>query len=114
MDWHIASSIARTKNLFQRDLGTSVVELVYGISLLRSKYCMSTAFFSSEEMLSDPQIFVEDFRVIVQRLWPRPTFHHIRSKLFFHKDLYNCSHIFFKIEGNSPLDQLYTGSDVKY
>ncbi|KYM82009.1 hypothetical protein ALC53_07558 [Atta colombica] len=53
------------RTCFKEDLGTSVVELVYGISLLRSKYRMSTAFFSSEEMLSDPRIFVEDFRIIV-------------------------------------------------
>ncbi|KAG5319548.1 POL5 protein, partial [Pseudoatta argentina] len=53
-------------------------------------------FFSSEEMPSDPRIFVEDFCVIMQKLRPRPTSHYIRLKLFFHKDLYNCSHVFFK------------------
>ncbi|XP_011051045.1 PREDICTED: uncharacterized protein LOC105144076 [Acromyrmex echinatior] len=43
-------------------------------------------------------------------LRPRLTSHHIRPKLFFHKDLYNCSHVFFKVEGNRrSLDQPYTG-----
>ena len=58
-------------------------------------------------MLSDPRIFVEYFRVIMQKLQPRPISYH-RSKLFFHKDLYNCSHVFLNIEDNRrPLDQSY-------
>ncbi|KYN02154.1 hypothetical protein ALC62_07040 [Cyphomyrmex costatus] len=39
-----------------------------------------------------------------------PVSSHIRPKLFFYKDLYNCSHVFLKAEGNRrPLDQPYTG-----
>ncbi|KYM93674.1 hypothetical protein ALC62_15724 [Cyphomyrmex costatus] len=71
---------------------------------------ISGEFFSSEKMPSDSRIFVEDFRVIMQKLRPKSTSHHIRPKLFFHKDLYNCSHVFLKVEGNRrPLDQPYTG-----
>ena len=93
------------RTCLKEDLGASVAELVYGTTLK-----VPGEFFSSEEMPSDPRIFVEDFRVIMQKLRPRPTSHHIRPKLFFHKDLYNCSHVFCKVEGNRrPLDQPYTG-----
>ncbi|KAG5321131.1 POL4 protein, partial [Pseudoatta argentina] len=93
------------RTCLKEDLGASVAELVYGTTLK-----VPGEFFSSEEMSSDPRIFVEDFRVIMQKLRPRPTSHHIRPKLFFHKDLYNCSHVFIKVEGNRrPLDQPYTG-----
>ncbi|XP_011050435.1 PREDICTED: uncharacterized protein LOC105143680 [Acromyrmex echinatior] len=93
------------RTCLKEDLGASVAELVYGTT-----FKVPGEFFFSEEMPSGPRIFVEDFRVIMQKLRPRPTSHHIRPKLFFHKDLYNCYHVFFKVEGNKrPLDQPYTG-----
>jgi len=96
------------RTCFKEDLGTFVTELVYGTTLK-----VLSEFFSSEKIPNDPRIFVKklcksNFRVIMQKLWPRPTSHHIRPKLFFHKDLYNCSHVFLKVEGSS-LDQPYTG-----
>lgn len=93
------------RTCFKEDLGASVAELVYGTTLK-----VPGEFLSSEDMPSDPRIFVENFRVIMRRLRPRPTTHHIKPKLFFHKDLYNCSHVFLKVEGaKHPLDQPYTG-----
>jgi len=51
------------KTCFKEDLSTSVAELVYGTMLK-----VPSEFFSSEEMPSDPQIFIEDFCVIMQKL----------------------------------------------
>ncbi|KAG5324085.1 POL4 protein, partial [Pseudoatta argentina] len=64
------------RTCFKEDLGASVAELVYGTTLK-----VPGEFFSSEEMSSDPRIFVEDFRVIMQKLRAGPTSHHIRPKL---------------------------------
>ena len=93
MDWYTVS-ITRTKNLFQK--GSR--RFCSGINL--QHYVQSTEwvflFWRNAE-----RIFIEDFHVIMQKLRPRPTSHHIRSKLFFHKDLYNCSHVFLRIEDNS-------------
>ena len=61
------------RTCLKEDLGVSVAKLVYGTTLK-----VPDEFFSSEEMPSDPRIFVEDFRVIMQKLRPRPTSHHIR------------------------------------
>ena len=47
------------RTCLKEDLGTSVAELVYGTTLK-----VPDEFFSSEEMPSNPRIFVEDFRVI--------------------------------------------------
>ncbi|KMQ85929.1 pol polyprotein [Lasius niger] len=93
------------RTCYKENLDTSAAELVYGTTLK-----VPGEFFSQEEMPNNPRIFVEDFRAIMQKLQPRPTTHHIKPKLFFHKDLHNCSHVFLKVEGTRrPLDQPYTG-----
>ncbi|KMQ85927.1 pol polyprotein [Lasius niger] len=93
------------RTCYKENLGTSAAELVYGTTLK-----VPGEFFPQEEMPNNPRIFVEDFRAIMQKLQPRPTTHHIKPKLFFHKDLHNCSHVFLKVEGTRrPLDQPYTG-----
>ncbi|KAG5333595.1 SETMR methyltransferase, partial [Acromyrmex heyeri] len=51
------------RTCFKEDLSTSVAELVYGTTLK-----VPGEFFSFEEVPSDPRIFVEDFRVFIQKL----------------------------------------------
>ena len=59
------------RTCLKEDLSASVAELVYGTT-----FKVPGEFFFFEEMPSDPRIFVEDFRVIMQKLRPRPTSHH--------------------------------------
>jgi len=93
------------RTCFKKDLDTSVAELVYDTTLK-----MPDKFFSSEKMPVTTNLH-EDFCMIMRKLRPRSTTYHIKSILFFHRDLHNCSHVFFKMEGSRhPVDHSYTGS----
>lgn len=93
------------RTCYKEELDSSVAELVYGTTLR-----VPGEFFSSEEMASNPRIFVEDFRVIMQKLRPLPTSHHIKPQLFRYKNLYDCSHVFLRKDSvRKLLEQPYTG-----
>ena len=51
------------RTCFKENLGTSVTKLMYN-----TIFKVPREFFSSEKMPNDPQIFIEDFRIIMQKL----------------------------------------------
>ncbi|XP_078051774.1 uncharacterized protein LOC144477925 [Augochlora pura] len=106
-DWLSALPVALLglRTCLKEDLGCSAAELVYGTTLR-----VPAEFFSHEEPDSDPQIFLEDFRQIMRKLRPIPTAHHTRRKVFHHKDLYSCTHVFVRRDATKqPLQQPYSG-----
>lgn len=93
------------RTCLKEDLGSSVAEIVYETTLR-----VPGEFFTSEEMPSNPRIFVENFRVAMQKLRPLPTSHHIKPRFFYHKRLHDCSHVFLRDDSTRrPLEQPYNG-----
>lgn len=93
------------RTCLKEDLGSSVAVIVYGTTLR-----VPGEFFTSEEMPSNPRIFVEDFRVAMQKLRPSATSHHIKPRFFYHKRLHDCSHVFLRDDSTKrPLEQPYSG-----
>ena len=78
------------RTCYKEDIKASAAELVYGTLRVPGE------FFSSDEMLGNPPIFVEKFRENMRRLRATPTAHHHKRSMFVHNDLYTCSHVFLR------------------
>lgn len=90
---------------FKEDLRASPAELLYGTTLR-----LPGEFFCNQELVSDPQNFMEKFREHMQGIRPTPTAHHIKAKIFILKDLYSCTHVFIRQDGiRKPLEHPYQG-----
>ncbi|KAK2577959.1 hypothetical protein KPH14_012657 [Odynerus spinipes] len=90
---------------YKEDIKGSPAEILYGTTLK-----VPSEFFDHEDLDSDPQIFLEDFRRIMRSLRPKPTAHHSTRKIFERADLYTCTHVFLRYDANKqPLQQPYTG-----
>ncbi|XP_017892608.1 uncharacterized protein LOC108632483 [Ceratina calcarata] len=93
------------RTAYKEDIKASSTELVYGTTLK-----VPAEFFDSEDLDSNPQIFLEPFRIAMRNLRPKPTAHHSKTKVFVYSDLYTCSHVFLRIDASSrPLEQPYSG-----
>lgn len=93
------------RTCFKQDLKGSVAEYLYGTTLR-----IPGEFFTHEDPPSDPNIFLEEFRVHMRELKPAPVAHHCRSKTFCFKDLYKCSHVFVRQDApKKSLDLPYSG-----
>lgn len=58
----------------------------------------------------DPQKFIEKFRQHMRTLQPKPTAHHSKVKIFTHKDLATCTHVFLRKDAvRKPLEPPYQG-----
>ena len=89
----------------KEDLGTTAAELVYG-SPLR----IPGEFFLHDETPSNPQTFVEHLKEQMRQVCPRPTAHHNKPRIFTHKDLYSCTHVFLRIDRTrKPLEPPFEG-----
>lgn len=90
---------------FKEDIKTSAAELVYGTTLR-----LPGEFFIDEEMSPDPQVFVEKFREQMRRVRSAPSAHHSKRKVFAHKTLYTCTHVFVRVDAvKKPCEQPYEG-----
>lgn len=93
------------RTCLKEDLQASPAELVFGTPLR-----IPGEFFMSENMESDPLIFLDSFREHIRRVRPTPTAHHTKSRCFILKDLHTCSHVFRRVDSvRKPLDAPYTG-----
>lgn len=90
---------------YKEDLKASAAELLYG-STLR----IPGEFFDSEDPPTDPEFFVEKFRIHMRQIRAKPTAHHIRPKIFIYKNLQTCSHVFIREDAvKKPLQAPYNG-----
>lgn len=78
---------------YKEDIKTSAVEMVYGTTLK-----LPGEYFAAEDPIDCPQIFVEELRERMRQIRPTPTAHHARHKVFIHKELEDCTHVFIRVE----------------
>lgn len=89
----------------KEDIGATAAELVYGTTLR-----IPGEFFICEDMEPEPKMFVEKFREHIRKIRPTPTAHHEKRKVFVHKNLYSCTHVFIRIDRvKKPLERPYEG-----
>lgn len=90
---------------FKEDLKATPAEMLYGAALR-----IPGEFFISENMPTDPEIFVQKHREYMRALRPTATAHHSKSRMFILKDLNTCSHVFVRSDHvKTPLEPPYTG-----
>ncbi|KMQ86125.1 copii coat assembly protein sec16-like protein [Lasius niger] len=79
------------RTCFKEDLNAFPAEMLYG-STLR----IPGEFFIEEDLPSDPEVCIEKHRVHIRDINSRPTAHHHRKTPFFHKNLYDYSHVWIR------------------
>ncbi|XP_011162834.1 uncharacterized protein LOC105197925 [Solenopsis invicta] len=90
---------------FKENIKASAAELVYGMSLH-----LPGEFFLNEESTTDPQTFIKRFRESMREIRARPVARHDKRKVFVHKTLYSCTHIFVRVDAvKKPLEPPYEG-----
>ncbi|XP_043263164.1 uncharacterized protein LOC122403615 [Colletes gigas] len=66
-------------------------------------------FFNQGEY-TDPGTFMNKFRQQIKKIKLVPTAHHARKKVFVHKTLYECTHVFVRVDAaKKPLEPPYEG-----
>lgn len=93
------------RTCYKKDIEGSAAEYMYGTTLR-----IPGEFFTQEEPPSDPNIFLEEFRIHMRNSKPTPASHHCKNKPFCFKDLYTSSHVFLRQDApKKGLDQPYSG-----
>lgn len=106
-DWvrALPMTLLGLRSCYKEDIKASAAEMVYGTTLR-----IPGEFISDDDTDVNPNNFVESFREHMRKLRPTPTAHHIRAKIFVHKDLYSCTHVFLRDDTvRKPLQRPYTG-----
>ena len=87
------------------DCGSSLAEFVYGTTLR-----IPGEFVLPNYESADPQIFLEELREHIRQVKPVPVGHHCKKRVFIHKDLALCTHVFLRMPvSKTSLEQPYTG-----
>ncbi|XP_026481486.1 uncharacterized protein LOC113388301 [Ctenocephalides felis] len=95
--WHRTS--------YKEDLKASPAEMVYGTTLR-----LPDEFFTSKELSSDPQAFLDCHRKIMRAIKPTATAHHNKANMFVLKDMNTCTHVFVRADNiRKPLEPPYSG-----
>ncbi|XP_015121271.1 uncharacterized protein LOC107044038 [Diachasma alloeum] len=93
------------REAFKEDLKTSPAQLLYGTELR-----IPGEFSISDSVPAEPNFFLENFREHMRRVRPTTTAHHTTARFFMLKDLYECSHVFVRVDTvKKPLNPPYTG-----
>lgn len=74
-------------------------EIVFGETLR-----IPGEFFIDEDVQLDPEIFffLEKHKEIIRSICPTPAAHHTKTKMFIQKSLYECSHVFLRLDEVRP------------
>ncbi|XP_034940427.1 uncharacterized protein [Chelonus insularis] len=67
-------------------------ELLFGTTLR-----IPGEFFVHENLPGNPEKLIEKHCELMRTIRPTPTAHHIKSRIFILKDLYECSHVFLRV-----------------
>ncbi|XP_025829488.1 uncharacterized protein LOC112904215 [Agrilus planipennis] len=90
---------------YKDDIKASAAEMTYGTTLR-----LPGEYFMEDEPLPDPNFFLEHLRQSMRKLRPKPTAHHHKPKIFTHKALHDCTHVFVRVDRvKKPLKQPYEG-----
>lgn len=90
--------------MYRDDLQASSAELLYGTNItVPGDLVVANKFVPEIE-------FVRKLKSFMSELRPTPTSHHTKSKIFVHKDLNNCTHVFVRNDTvKTPLQPSYDG-----
>ena len=87
------------------ETGASPAEFLYGTTLR-----VPGKFFVQEDVLPEPNIFLQEFREWMREVKPVPTAHKYKKRAFYFKDLDSCTHVFLSTGATKkPLERPYTG-----
>lgn len=93
------------RNSYKDDIKTSAAEMVYGTTLR-----VPGEYFADEEPMGCPEMFVQKLRERMRQMRETPTAHHIKQRIFRHKELEDCTHVFVRVDRpRRPLEQPYEG-----
>ena len=86
------------------DTGLSPAEYVYDTTLR-----MPSEFVFPEDESPTPQLFLEEFRQHMREIKAVPVGQKYKKRVFLHKDLASCSHIFLEVGHKKSLEMPYSG-----
>ncbi|CAK9833209.1 Gag-Pol polyprotein [Anthophora retusa] len=91
------------RSSFKEDIGTTAAEMLYGTPLR-----LPREFFTDTQPRDD--FHIDRFRSHIQEIRPKPTVHHAKKFHFVFKNLFNCTHVFVRVDAvKRPLEQPYAG-----
>lgn len=88
----------------KEDIKTTCAELVFGTTLR-----LPGEFLIDYEGNDTQQIYVQRLRTFMRGIRPVPTAHHSKARLFVHKNLYDCTHVFLKNDAKRSLEHPFEG-----
>ncbi|XP_053596144.1 uncharacterized protein LOC128668019 [Microplitis demolitor] len=101
----LPSVLLGLRTTYKEDIKSSPAEMLFGTTLR-----VPGEFFVHQELPTDPQAFLENHRKAMRMMQPTQTAHHSKPKVFIHKDLDKCSHVFIRCDHvKAPLEQPYRG-----
>lgn len=86
------------------DTGASPAEFLFGTTLR-----LPGEFFLPDDFVSDPNIFINEFREYMRLVRPVPVAHKYKTRAFVFKELHSCSHVFLRNMVKNSLERPYTG-----
>ncbi|XP_018396284.1 PREDICTED: uncharacterized protein LOC108774631 [Cyphomyrmex costatus] len=90
---------------YKSDIKSSAAEMVYGTILK-----LPGEYFTAEDPIGCPQIFIEKLRERIRMVRGPPTAHHTRKKTFLDKEMEDCTHVFVRVDRpRGPLELPYEG-----
>lgn len=101
----LPATLLGLRTTYKEDLQASPAEMLFGTTLR-----VPGEFFVQNELPADPETFIIHHREIMNAIRPVPTSHHVKPKIFFQKNLADCSHVFIRVDHvRPPLTPPYTG-----
>lgn len=86
------------------DTNASPAEFMFGTTLR-----LPGEFFLPDDCKPDPNYFLEEFREYMRQVRPVPVAHKHKKRVFYFKDLHNCTHVFLRNMAKKALERPYTG-----
>lgn len=94
----LPAALLGLRTAYKYDLQASPAEMLFGTTLR-----VPGDFFSNTDPNLDPNVpFIQKHRKAMLAMRPVPTSHHIAHNLFLHKDIYDSSHVFLRLDDVAP------------
>ncbi|KAH8389085.1 hypothetical protein KR215_005192 [Drosophila sulfurigaster] len=101
----LPTALLGLRTCIKEDLQASAAEMLYGCTLH-----LPNDYFADLNSPPRPAEFVSEFRTSMQALKPISAAHHSKPKLFIHKHIHECSHVFVRTDAvKQPLQPPYSG-----
>lgn len=81
------------RNSYKDDIKTSAAKMIYGATLR-----VPGEYFANEEPIGCPEMFVQKLREQMRQMRETPTVHHIKQRIFRHKELEDYTHVFVRVD----------------